>query len=237
MRQLHRHLVRVFALLLVVSQLEGHGSADSPSLSAASAVVRLPSHGASATVIHTEKGRTLLLGCGHAFLGPDRNKPIHMDGPNAPQGLPQIIACDHQLDLSLIEVKAGPVRHVAAVAGPGYRPGTRLVSVGYDEMKTPATQRPATLVGSDERLTFTRERPWHGRSGGALLDLDTGLLIGVVQGYEASPPWHGLYASHAAVLHFLRRNGWTVGEGTRQDPVPDRLLTPFLPRLPHLCPT
>jgi hypothetical protein len=233
------HRFNFLSILLFLVPLPSQHAAEADPRSAVRAVVRLPSHGASATIIHTEEGRTLLLGCGHAFLGPDRNKPIRIDGPDAPQGAAQLIACDHQLDLSLVEVKSGPVKYAARVAGPGYRPGRKLLSVGYDEMNTPATERPATIVGGDERLTFTRERPWHGRSGGALLDQDTGVLIGVVQGYETAPPWYGLYASHAAIVQFLRQNGWAVSGRDRveQGRGAERRVTPALPRFHEPCPT
>jgi len=207
--QPHRFPCASLALFIgLLASLAGPARSAPPALSAVNAVVRLPSHGASATVIHTQKERTLLLGCGHAFIGVDRARPIEIDGPDAPRGPASLLACDYQLDLSLIEVRAGPVRFVAPVAGASFRPSGRLLSVGYDEMKTPATRQPASIVGSADRLTFTRERPWHGRSGGALLDADAGLLIGVVQGYETAPPWRGLYTSHAAIIRFLRQNGW-----------------------------
>ena len=53
--------------------------------------------------------------------------------------------------------------------------------------------------------------PWHGRSGGALIDRDAGCLIGVVQGYEIGGERRGLYVSHEAILKFL---------GKRTPPLP-----------------
>src|SRR5262249_28648624 len=76
---------------------------------------------------------------------------------------------------SLLELNDGPLYYVCPVAPAGHRPG-RCVSVGYDEMRLPARKASASLLGSDRGITFTREMPWHGRSGGALIDLDAGRL-------------------------------------------------------------
>ncbi len=183
------------------------------------AVVRLISHGASATVIHTEPGRTLVLGCAHAFEGKDRYKPIVIDAPDpAPGALKRggnrLLAVDYQADLSLVEMQVGPLPYVCPVAPAGHRPG-QLLSVGYDQMRWPATARPATLLGSDAQHSYTREKPWHGRSGGALLDIASGTVVGVVSGYseerrqlfavEVTPQGRGIYVSHEAILRFLAR--------------------------------
>jgi hypothetical protein len=173
------------------------------------AVVRLPSHGASGTVIHTEPGRSLILSCAHAFEGAARTTPVTLDVPRVHPGPPRkarirLIALDYALDLSLVELNDGPLDYVCPVAPAGHRAG-RCLSVGYDEMRLPARQASATLLGSDRGISFTRERPWHGRSGGALIDFDAGYLIGVVQGYEVTGPRRGLYVSHQAILQFLKR--------------------------------
>ena len=175
----------------------------------AMAVFRLPSHGASATVIATDRGRSWLLCCGHAFQGADRNRPITADVPaRAPGARPkvvgiQLVDVDYDSDLSLIVLRAGPLDYVAPVAPAGHAPGSQLLSVGFDEMRLPATERPASIVWNTNRITFTRERPWHGRSGGALLDVDAGCLIGVVSGYEVTGQRRGMYAAHAAIMKFL----------------------------------
>lgn len=185
------------------------------------AVVRIPSHGASATVIFTEPGRTLLLGCGHAYADPgSKTKPHVIDAPAPKSGATRtggIRLIRHSFsrdtDLSLLEMGYGPLPYVAPVAPAGHR-ANQLISAGYDEMKVIAgvrpTVRPATILTTNSGWTYTRERPWHGRSGGALLDRDTGHLIGVVSGYtgpqtrqETYPGAHGVFVSHAAVLRFL----------------------------------
>jgi len=192
------------------------------------AVVRLSSHGASATVIATQTGRTLLLSCGHAFRGADRAKAILVDAPHPAAGRPKqvgvrLLQVDYEADLSLIELGDGPLPFVAPVAPAGHSPGSHLLSVGFDEMKWPATKKSARLWrgpegGTDSAVTHTFERPWHGRSGGALLDLDTGHLIGVVSGYEVSGQRRGIYASHGAILRFLSATGGGSVQGREKHP-------------------
>ena len=180
-----------------------------PPAQAPLAVVRLPSHGASATVIATEPGKTLLLGCGHAFTGRNRSKPIVIDVPTIHPCPAQrvgvtLLDVNYEDDLSLVLLRTGPVDYCCPVAPSGHRPGN-LLSVGYDEMQVPAKVLPAHIVSLSPQVTYTRERPWHGRSGGALIDADSGTLIGVVQGYEVSGPRRGMYVSHEAILRFLKR--------------------------------
>jgi hypothetical protein len=172
------------------------------------AVVRLPSHGASGTVIYTERGRSLILSCAHAFEGAGRTTPPALDVPclrpgPARSGRIRLLAVDYALDLSLLELNDGPLDFVCPVAPAGHRPG-RCLSVGYDEMRLPARRAAASVIASDRGITFTREIPWHGRSGGALIDRDAGCLIGVVQGYEVGGERRGLYVSHEAILRFLK---------------------------------
>jgi hypothetical protein len=205
------------------------------------AVVRLPSHGASGTVIHTEGGRSLILSCAHAFEGAARTTPVTLDVPCLRPGPPRkgrirLLAVDYGRDLSLLELNDGPLDYVCPVAPAGHRPG-RCLSVGYDEMRLPARQATATLLGSDRGITFTREMPWHGRSGGGLIDLDAGYLIGVVQGYEVGAPRRGLYVSHQAIVEFMgnwekkasRDRVWRYPVPSTEYSVPS---TPYLP-----CPT
>ncbi len=204
-----RPLCAALAVLAFTFTLaNGHTPASAaPPGQAPLAVVRLPSHGASATVIATEPGKTLLLGCGHAFIGNNRRKPIVIDVPtfhpgHAQQVGVQLLEVNYEDDLSLVLLRTGPVDYCCPVAAPGHRPGS-LLSVGYDEMQVPAKVLPAHIVSLSGPVTYTRERPWHGRSGGALIDADTGMLIGVVQGYELTGPRRGMYVSHQAILRFL----------------------------------
>lgn len=230
----HRSLL--LAALLLVAAAPGRPEEPVPSSGAVQAVVRLPSHGGSATVIYTAPGRTYLLSCAHAFQGADRDLPIRIDGPAAPRGTPRVVCVDARLDLALLEVADGPVAFCAPAAGPGYRPSSNLLSVGYDDMKVPATRRHATILRTDGDVTWTREPPWHGRSGGALLDLDTGQLIGVVSGYVHPRNGPGVYASQHAIARFLERCGWKSPSGSATpDAGASRIRQPF--QLTSPCPT
>ncbi|MCI0380325.1 MAG: serine protease [Gemmataceae bacterium] len=178
------------------------------------ATVRIKSHGASATVIASAPGRSWLLGCGHMLADAagrlDESlvkKPLALDGPpqpraSKPHAAARLRAFNLELDLCLIELDNGPF-HFVPVAARGHAPSKNLRSLGYDNMAWPVTSVPVSLLFSEGNTTFTREKPWHGRSGGGLIDLAGPCLIGVVQGYEIWPNQRGLYVSHEAVLRFL----------------------------------
>jgi hypothetical protein len=240
-------MTRPALLLLPLLLLLPTGEATAQQASdPAHAVVRIKSHGASATVIATEQGRSWVLGCCHMFF--NRNdtvdpralmKPLKFDGfpqSNAPARLSsaRVIAFDSHLDLSLLEVDNGPFWAIP-VAPPGHRPRT-LVSLGYDEMKWPITQRSATLISTQGNTSYTREMPWHGRSGGGLIDSQALVLVGVVQGYETGPPPYqrGLYVSHDAILRFLAPHMQRAPGSTHPAPQPPRYITPQMSS--PLCP-
>jgi hypothetical protein len=175
----------------------------------------------------------------------------------------ELVAVDYQADLSLVRIDVGPLPYVCPPASPGTRPG-RALSAGYDEMQWPATVRPATITRTDGQITFTRERPWHGRSGGSLIDADLGRLIGVVSGYdgprasdargnsngtkrnfaEVARGGNGIYVSHAAIVAFLQKSGCRFGDAPQAEgPAADPFRQPFpVPRAapqptPQACPT
>lgn len=171
------------------------------------AVVRIISHGCSGTVIHTAEGKTLILTCAHAFKGRDRYKKLTVDAPHPRPGAVstggiRVLKVDYNLDLCLLEMRTGPLPYVCPVARAGHRP-RRYLSVGYDEMRHQVTVRSATLLREMGKETWTREPPWHGRSGGALLDPDSRVLLGTVIGYQSYPRGPGVYSSHSAILTFL----------------------------------
>jgi hypothetical protein len=177
------------------------------------AVIRIPSHGASATVIDTGKGYTWILGCGHAYQGADRNKPMRFDIPTAHPGPDKrlgsrLVKVDYDADLSLVLLNDGPLDFVAPVAFPGWKEWKhKILSVGYDEMKTPPQKKVANIISESDGRYYTREKPWHGRSGGGLIDTDRGMLVGVVQGYEVpfeSNQTRGMYVSLGTIQRFLR---------------------------------
>lgn len=204
------------------------------------AVVRIPSHGATCTVIYSEQGRTFLLGCAHAYQGKMRETPMKIDTQSANPGpaktVPlKLIAVDYQADLSLVEMGEGPLPYVCKLAPSGQQT-TRAISSGCDKMAWPPVWQPATIIGTSGTTTYTRENPIPGRSGGALIDADAGLLIGVVQGYETSGPRRGMYVSHQAIVTFLRKQGWTIPTVARQQELPQQ--QPFTrPFQMQQCPT
>jgi hypothetical protein len=227
---------RCLATFLIVLSVLGPCQAQTwdPSLAA----VRIKSHGASGTIIGTSKGKSWILSCCHMFFGSRDgvdpallNRSLVMDGPEQPGAVfkgvagSRVLAHDARLDLSLIELDNGPFFSVP-VAAAGHKPG-RLQSQGYDEMRWPVTLKSATFLGSFGTTTYTREKPWHGRSGGGLIDLDARVLIGVVQGYEVTGAERGLYVSLDGIVLFLRRHRPQLLQIQMQAPAP---------RLAPLCP-
>ncbi len=203
------------------------------------ATILFPSHGGSGTVIVTGPGRTLILSACHMFEGRSAQKKISIEAPDPlPGGVKvvriRLLAVSHDADLALIELDAGPLAFVSPVAPAGFRPGL-CWSVGYDEMRKPFQVRSTRILSTDSSVTWTAERPWHGRSGGALIDQRTGVLCGVVSGYtgprdhrELSSQGKGVYASLAAVVRFMAANG-------SPQPSPDYLNQPPWPgRQPQL---
>lgn len=199
--------------ILFVSKISAIEPANDPSL----ASVRIKSHGASGTIIATQEGRSWILGCAHMLEDgkgrPDpetRKRKIVMDGPAQPyakKGLfaTRLLAYDHALDLSLIEIDNGPFNYVP-IAPLGHKPSNSIRSIGYDNMSWPVTNKAATILFSHGQTTYTVEKPWHGRSGGGLIDAQNRVLIGVVQGYETTNNKRGVYVSHTAVLKFMEHH-------------------------------
>ncbi len=238
-------MIRRFTLPLVLLLALAASAAAAPR----DAVARMPSHGGSATVIYTAPGRSLLLTCAHCFRGPDRDRRIRLDVPHNAPGPHRVVgarllAVDRHADLALVELNDGPLPFVCPVANAGTRPG-RCLSVGYDEMRTPPAARPATVLWSGGDTTWTRQRPWHGRSGGALIDESTGRLVGVVSGYtgrrprahvEVLPGTFGVYVSLSAVRDFVGRHApeaLTSPERQRRDQGPPPANDGWrMPRLP-----
>lgn len=201
---------------------------------ASDAVVRLPSHGGSGTIIGTGEGWTLILSCGHCFNGDGRNKAISVEmahpSPTGPvvdrhkTSLPEqkvgvnLLAVDRSLDLSLIRVNVGPVPYVSPVAPVGYQTDPDCWSCGFDEMSFPLHARPAKIVRIVGTRTETDARPWHGRSGGGLIEKKGGYLVGVCSAYSG-PKNHaeymrgetGIYVSLPAIHKFLRQAGVMTG--------------------------
>lgn len=206
------------------------------------AVVCIRSHGCSGTVVYTAPGRTLILTCGHAFEGRDRYKRILVEAPHHAPGArvsaaPRLIAIEYNKhgngDLALVELRAGPLPYVCKVGQLNTRP-SKCLSAGYDEMRKPQTLRWATATGTRGYWTYTRERPWHGRSGGALIDWQSQSLVGVVSGYsgpptraETYPGANGIYVSLPAIHRFLAAYGREALPGGAVAPAPVRPPPPY----------
>ncbi|MCC6421616.1 MAG: trypsin-like peptidase domain-containing protein [Gemmataceae bacterium] len=171
------------------------------------AAVRIPSHGCSGVVIETERGRSLILTCAHAFENGGWKNPLTIDVPSptplarARAATTRFLALNYTLDLALIELGDGPLPYVASVAANGHRMSRVLLSVGYDEMKPMLTRARADVLEITPGHTFTRGIPWHGRSGGPLLDGPN--TVGIVTGYEVGGERRGIYSSHRSILIFL----------------------------------
>lgn len=172
------------------------------------AVVRIESHGASATVIESGPGRSLLLSAAHPWRDlAVRTAPIVFTAP-APQSgppvsatHPRVVKIDYEADLALVEVQTGPLPYVLPVAKSTPPGPQRCRSVGFDLMRWPAVDKPVTILGMDAAHTYTREPPVEGRSGGPLVC--DGQLVGVVVGYETAGQRRGIYVSLRAIKAFL----------------------------------
>jgi hypothetical protein len=192
------------------------------------AVVRLPSHGASATIICTSEGRSWILSCAHMYAdakgNPDpalRAKRHTIDGYRQPHakavrgtGL-QLLAWDYQADLSLLVIDNGPFFHIPVADG--VKPRANVLSIGYDSQAWPVViERATPLPGGPPGVLFTREHPVPGRSGGGLIDGDERRLIGTCIGFEVLPgnrPGRGMYVTGDTVRAFLKANAryFTMG--------------------------
>lgn len=200
------------------------------------AIVRIISHGITGAVIESRQDYSLILSCGHGFRqgGQDlRSRPIALDFPQADgcvmppaRGKPRLVACDFAADLSLILLPAGPLPSVP-LAGKGPTPGRKCWSCGYDEMRWAdgPLVAAADVIRDDGRIITTRQIPWHGRSGGPLIDCHALELVGVVQGYEQTMSGYGpgRYVNGSTIRRFVAQ--WSAG-GTQDQ---DRRLLPFAP--------
>jgi hypothetical protein len=205
-------------LAILALPLASHGAAKD-------AVIRIPSHGGSGTIIYTSNDYSLILTASHLFWingdtpqvdprllakKPTLDIPEPVKKPGTVYYGAKVIAIDVDADVALWKVNIGNLPYGCPVAPAGFRPGPNILSCGYDNMKLPGSGPQAyraTILSSDQDTTYTREKPWHGRSGGALIDADAGYVIGVVGGYETKNGGRGIYASHAAILRLMIKAG------------------------------
>jgi hypothetical protein len=220
--------------------------AQTPLQTPLQAVCRISSHGLSGTVIYSVPGKTLILTAAHMFTGDGgrvdprlRNKPITVQLPASQPSSEEVVIrvsrVDYQRDLALIEAVCAPCP-VLPVGEANHRYG-RCYTAGYDEMRWPLLTRWAVVLSTGSRWTITREKPWHGRSGGPLIDMDAGRLVGVVSAYsemnphavgiEVTPTGDGRHVSLASVRAFLGLDSSSAQPQPR----------PAQPALRPACPT
>jgi hypothetical protein len=162
----------------------------------------------SGTVIAVEQGRSSVLTCAHLFGG--GNGRILLDAPMPNAGAPaqvgvRLVQLDHAADLALVEVGAA-LPYTCPV---GETTGRRLLSCGYDYARGyPGTRTLATPLGVRGNWLWTRELPVDGRSGGPLIDVERGTLVGVCHGYQCTPyGCSGMYVCLDSIHEFLGSRG------------------------------
>src|SRR5262245_61724582 len=173
-------------LLALIVHWPGQASGQvAPTQRSVWAVVRIPSHGGSGVVFSTSSRGTWVLSAAHMFRS--QGKPIRLEAPwptrtSGPMraGV-RLVAVSRGADLALVFLPVGPVPYFAPLPPEGHRPSADCVSVGFDAGKP--QMRPARVVSSRKGEVLTAERPWHGRSGGGLIERQTGYLVGICSGY------------------------------------------------------
>src|SRR5262249_45280336 len=126
----------------------------------------------------------------------------------------------------------GSLTFVRPIRPAGQRPGNNIMSCGYDNMMLrdgKPLMRPAHILRDDGKQMWTREAPWHGRSGGGLIDIDSGYLLGCCTGYVRYPQGPGIYSSTSAVHRFLARYSPTMRLIAQNAPRPQSQLDQSAP--------
>ena len=205
-----KHFLRGVTVLLGLLGILSPAAGQDP----CAAIVRINSHGCSATVIETKEGHSWLLSCAHAFQGADRQKPLMIDCPwptsgrtEKGRGARRVVRVGNMEsdDLALIELDDGPLPFVCPVASGEPKP-RECLSVGYSDMQWPAEKIPVTVRWHQDTMYLTQGYPKHGQSGGALIDRHSGQLVGVVSGYEwdgANGPYRGRFVDLETIRAFL----------------------------------
>jgi hypothetical protein len=106
-------------------------------------------------------------------------------------------------------------------------------------MKIPAQVRPARIVATWGHDYKTDTRPWHGRSGGGLIDKKHGYLVGVCSAYtgqsnhaERMNGENGIYVSLPTIQKFLVKAGVMKGDPSQLPDIgtPSPFVDPFSPQ-------
>ncbi len=185
--------------------------------------------GLSGTIIKSQDRMTWILSAAHGWIegGDRRQSPFSIDVPSydgkplpPSYGKPRLIGLDAQADLALIELPAGPFP-VIQVAPVGQKYGRQAISAGYDRLKWQdgPLVRTATILSDDGQMLYTDKIPWMGRSGGPLIDPQSGTLIGVVHGFSVmGPSSQGIYVDTRQVQKFMAKY---LSDGTQSPPAAD----------------
>jgi thiol-disulfide isomerase/thioredoxin len=168
---------------------------------------------ASATVIDSRPGRSILLTCGHIFRDLPRNAQIVVDvfvDGRPEQYLGQPLRYDLPSDVGLLAISTSdplPVSPISASPAPP-APGEAVSSIGCGG-GDPPTRRQVRVTGFQRNTPPTYVEctgaPEQGRSGGGLFN-GRGEIIGVCFAADTSQD-RGLYASLASVYRLLDASG------------------------------
>lgn len=166
----------------------------------------------SGTIIHSRKGRTIILTCAHIMDQAGDNPKVQVDvysGPRKQTFVGTIIGHDIKPDVGIISIPTSSRLPVVPVAVPSLKLKKlqRVFSIGCNNGKDP-THESAQLSGIDRYIgpnnLETNHAPEHGRSGGGLFD-QKGRLIGVCSAADRKGN-HGLYAGHRAIYDMLKKH-------------------------------
>lgn len=187
----------------------------------------------SGTVVNVANGKSMILTVAHLWSDSQENpdpraytRSIVLDVPAPASGRQgeakvgvRLCALDYRQDLAVIEVNA-ELPFVCKVAPLGTH-ARNLLSAGYDHASEfPGVRALATPLGTSSGWTWTREIPREGRSGGALIDQDKGLLVGVCHGYQCElngTNARGMYVPLASVWNFLETHAGAPTSAKRGD--------------------
>lgn len=144
-------------------------------------------HTFSGVVVDRTSRCAWVLTVAHGFESRSGRYMLAIDAPWPRNAAPQIVRMritkiDKAMDLAVVKLETGNLPNVCYVATRPPLAGARCTSVGYTEDDDDPSLEDATIT-EQGRLTVTKEAPWHGRSGGALIDA-SGRLVGLAAAYD-----------------------------------------------------